>query len=196
MCAVGYFEQFGNCVVCPSASGASAGQLVGILLLLLALCGALFAVRALLPVDLLKLGLSMLQIIASASTAYTIPWPPAFTSFLSVLRVFLVDVVSITRTNCAQPLDYYASMTVVLVGVKVLLLLLLAGPAIWVRCRRRRWCDRLNVRAVQRQVLTSSFLAGQCLIDAESRSLGVSDCLSPHTCGRACERVHVSLYAQ
>ena len=50
---------------------------------------------------------------------YAIPWPPAFQSLLSALRVFLVDVVSITRTNCAQPMNYYASMVVVLVGVKL-----------------------------------------------------------------------------
>ena len=68
------------------------------------------------------------QIIASASNAYDIPWPSNFNSFLSTLRIFLVDVVSITRTSCAQPMNYYASLATVLVGVKVVLLLMLLGP--------------------------------------------------------------------
>ena len=57
-----------------------------------------------------------LQIIASASTAYSIPWPPSFNSLLSTLRIFLVDVVSITRTNCAQPMTYYGSLMTLLIG--------------------------------------------------------------------------------
>jgi hypothetical protein len=47
---------------------------------------------------------SMVQIIASANSAFDI---------LSLLRVFLVDVVAITQASCAQPMDYYASMMVV-----------------------------------------------------------------------------------
>ena len=64
-----------------------------------------------------------MQIIASASTAYSIPWPPSFNSLLSVLRIFLVDVVSITRTNCAQPMDYYGSLMTVLTGTVAFVLL-------------------------------------------------------------------------
>ena len=56
------------------------------------------------------------QVVASASSAYSIPWPPSFNSFLATLRIFLVDVVSITRTNCAQPMNYYGSLMTVLTG--------------------------------------------------------------------------------
>jgi hypothetical protein len=38
----------------------------------------LFLVRNLIPVDVVKVGLSMIQIIASGSTAYDIPWPGVF----------------------------------------------------------------------------------------------------------------------
>ena len=61
------------------------------------------------------------QIIASGSTAYDIPWPSGFMSFLDSLRVFLVDVISLTRANCAQPMSYYDSLVVVLVGFKIVL---------------------------------------------------------------------------
>ncbi len=54
--------QFGLCVQCPDSSGASAGAVVGIITLLVVVCGVLFALRAFLPVDVLKLGLSMLQV--------------------------------------------------------------------------------------------------------------------------------------
>ena len=62
VCADGYFEQFGKCVVCPTASGVSVVVILGILALLTTVGGVLFVVRALLPVDVLKLGLSMVQV--------------------------------------------------------------------------------------------------------------------------------------
>ena len=62
LCVDGYFEQFGVCVKCPASSGSSAGVVVGIVLLLVAVGLALFRYRTLLPVDVLKLGLSMLQV--------------------------------------------------------------------------------------------------------------------------------------
>ena len=62
-------------------------------------------------------GRVVVQIIASASTVYDIPWPPQFMSFISTMRVFLIDIVSITKANCAQPMNYYASMMLVLVGM-------------------------------------------------------------------------------
>ena len=62
MCAAGYYEQFGKCVSCPPSSGESVGALLGIGSLLLVLCGLLYTVREVLPVDQIKLGLSMLQV--------------------------------------------------------------------------------------------------------------------------------------
>lgn len=59
-------------------------------------------------------------------------------SFISSLRVFLVDVISLTRTNCTQPMTYYASMVVVLVGLKVVLMVLLVGPWAWGKLLRTK----------------------------------------------------------
>jgi hypothetical protein len=151
LCADGYFEQFGLCVTCPKSSGTSIGALLGLSLLLIATCGALYVVRDVLPIDVIKLGVSMLQIIASANSAYDIPWPRVFRRFLSSLRVFLVDVVSITQASCAQPMNYYASMMVVCVGLKLALALLLLGPWAWSRlsacnCRLTRAVHDLQVR--------------------------------------------------
>ena len=78
------------------------------------------------------------QIIASGSTVYDIPWPPEFMSFISTLRLFLVDVISITKASCAQPMNYYDSMVVVLLGMKIVLVLLLLGPWLWSTLRERR----------------------------------------------------------
>ncbi len=63
------------------------------------------------------------QIVASSSTSYSIPWPASFQRLQDVMKVFLVDIISITRTNCAQPMNYFDSLVVLLVGVKVVLLL-------------------------------------------------------------------------
>ena len=62
MCADGFFEQFAKCVACPPSGGASIGVLVGISATIVGLCIVVFLVRELLPVDVLKLGLSMLQV--------------------------------------------------------------------------------------------------------------------------------------
>ena len=62
LCVDGYFEQFGVCVQCPATGGASGGAVFGIILALAAVCYCIFRVRMLLPVDVLKLGLSMLQV--------------------------------------------------------------------------------------------------------------------------------------
>ena len=96
----------------------------------------------------------LLQIIASGSTVYDIPWPPQFMSFISTLRLFLIDVVSITKANCARPMTYYDSMMVVLVGTKLVLVLLLLGPWLWGRLRRSRLpvLSRHTDRSVQKLV--------------------------------------------
>jgi hypothetical protein len=62
VCADGYFEQFGKCTSCPTSQGKSVFALVGISVLLVGLCGLVYFFRSLVPVDVLKLGLSMLQV--------------------------------------------------------------------------------------------------------------------------------------
>ena len=72
-------------------------------------------------------------------------------SFISTLRLFLIDVVSITKANCAQPMNYYDSMVVVLVGTKIVLLLLLLGPWLWSRVRNSSFgvMERMRMRSVR-----------------------------------------------
>ena len=62
VCADGFFEQFGKCVACPSQVSASVGELFGISSVLIIVCTVLYVMRRLLPVDVIKLGLSMLQV--------------------------------------------------------------------------------------------------------------------------------------
>ena len=69
---------------------------------------------------------------------YNVPWPPQFMTFISSLRLFLVDVISITKANCARPMNYYDSMMVVLVGTKIVLALLVLGPWAWQKFRKSR----------------------------------------------------------
>jgi hypothetical protein len=139
---------------------------VGLALLFIALCAGLYIVREVLPIDVIKLGVSMVQIIASANSAYDIPWPSAFRRFLSLLRVFLVDVVAITQASCAQPMNYYASMMVVCVGLKIALALLLLGPWLWSKlsargCRLTRAVRDVQVRRQVAGVEASMTAAGR-----------------------------------
>ena len=100
---------------------------------------------------------------------YDIPWPPQFMSFISTLRLFLIDVVSITKASCAQPMNYYDSMMLVLVGMQIVLLLLLLGPWVWGKISAsqlnivRRWQQR-KVRSQVRPVnlMTQLVSASSC----------------------------------
>ena len=62
VCADNYFQQFGKCAQCPATETASVGELVGISFIIVLLFSALFYIRKIVPVDVLKLGLSMLQV--------------------------------------------------------------------------------------------------------------------------------------
>ena len=77
--------------------------------------GVLFAVRSMMPRGMMKIGISMLQIVASANSVYSIPWPSVFSNFLDLLKVFLVDVVTLTKANCARRMTYFESTAATLV---------------------------------------------------------------------------------
>jgi hypothetical protein len=95
VCSLGYFEQFGKCVPCPATAATSYVTLVGAAVVIIAIVGLLFKIRELLPMDLLKIGVTMAQIIASANSAYEIPWPKEFTSYLDNMKIFLVRIASV-----------------------------------------------------------------------------------------------------
>ena len=81
------------CICLPGPTKASSTSIVaslGIPLLLVVLFVTLFAIRSMAPRGMMKVGISMLQIVATANSVYTIPWPPAFSSFLDLLKIFLV----------------------------------------------------------------------------------------------------------
>ena len=72
-----------------------------------------------LRVGLSQVGISMLQIIASANSVYDIPWPTSFSAFMDVMKLFQVDLLTITKANCTVRLDYYQSLLLTLLLFKV-----------------------------------------------------------------------------
>ncbi len=50
--------------------------------------------------------------------------------------MFLADVISLTRANCAQPMNYYTSLVVVLVSFKLVLVLMLGLSWAWGRYKQ------------------------------------------------------------
>ncbi len=76
----------GRCVACPKDKGASVVTLLGIAVALLAAAVIMFRIRNVLPVGLIKLGVSLFQIIASGSTSYSIPWYAVVTAVVADLR--------------------------------------------------------------------------------------------------------------
>ena len=61
----------------------------------------------------------MLQIIASANSVYDIPWPTSFSAFMDVMKLFQVDLLTVTKANCTVRLDYYQSLLLTLLLFKV-----------------------------------------------------------------------------
>jgi hypothetical protein len=66
------------------------------------------------------------------------PPPPiqSFGSYLDTLKLFLVDIISLTKANCSNPMNYYQSLVLVLVGFKAALLTVVLAPVV-VHCARR-----------------------------------------------------------
>ena len=60
---------------------------VGLPLLLCMLFGLLFVLRSMAPRGMMKIGISMLQIVASANDVYDVPWPSSFSNLLDVMKV-------------------------------------------------------------------------------------------------------------
>lgn len=44
----------------------------------------------------------------------SIPWPAVFSEFLNVLKVALLDILTLTRTGCATPLSFYGTLLITL----------------------------------------------------------------------------------
>ena len=75
---------------------------------------------------------------AAAGVSYSIPWPTAFHAFIAALRIFLVDVIAMTKAGCPQRVTFYTSLVVTLLGLKVVVLLRLGVPWAWHRIAARR----------------------------------------------------------
>lgn len=161
VCENGWFEQFGRCSRCPSTSDGSVYRMVAGAVIVVVLFGLLFYIRALLPIDSLKVGLSLLQVIASANSAYNIPWPPAFKSLLDALQVVLVDIISLTRANCAQPMDYLMSVLVLVISFKIIIAIALSSAFLKrLVLRASRWALGVLARLRGRGAARSSARPG------------------------------------
>ncbi len=67
--------QFGKCKKCGTNQAASVVFVVGIVIVLAVVAVIVVRIRHLLPIEVIKLGVSMFQILASANSTYDIPWP-------------------------------------------------------------------------------------------------------------------------
>jgi hypothetical protein len=147
-CAVGYFPQFGRCAKCPATeSAASVVASIALPLVMVVLLGIMFLIRSLAPRGMMKVGVSMVQIIAAANSAYSIPWPSSFAALQNVLKLFLIDVISLSKADCASPVMYYKTLLITLLGFKGIIFAAIAASYTLQRLRNNRastgrWCGK------------------------------------------------------
>lgn len=89
------------------------------------------------------------------------PFLQSFGTYLDALKLFLVDVISLTKANCTSLMDYYQSLVLVLAGFKAALLLVVAAPVLVHCCKRMRqaWEHREESRLSIAGLAHLSFVA-------------------------------------
>ena len=70
---------------------------------------------------------------------------------LNVLKVFLVDLISLSRANCAQPMTFYATLVVTLLGFKAIVAAVAVTFLIYEHVRHRRRHRATGARASSRR---------------------------------------------
>jgi len=101
-------------------------------------CGAAL-VRQYLPQTTMKIGLAMLQIIGNANTAFSAPWPASFVTFANAMKVFMLELLALTRTSCATPVTFYTSFSFNVFGMTAVSLLIAIGVIGAARVRKASW---------------------------------------------------------
>jgi hypothetical protein len=155
-CAADFFPQYGTCSKCPAkASPASMLASVTLPMCIVVLFGIMFFVRSLAPRGMMKVGVSMVQIVAAANSAYSIPWPPSFASLQNAMKLFLIDVISLSKADCASPVLYYQTLLITLLGFKAIIIAAIAASYALQRLRERRartgrWCCLCGVAVARR----------------------------------------------
>ena len=86
VCAPGYFSEYGSCFQCPTAATpTTTAATVGLPLALVVVFALLFMVRHVAPDGMMKVGVTMFQVLASANNVYRVPWPTVGDCALSFL---------------------------------------------------------------------------------------------------------------
>lgn len=134
-CDTGYFQQYDSCIKCPKDVGMSAAMILAVSVAFIVAGYILFKLREVLPIVQIKVGVSMLQVLAAGNAAYNIPWPSAFSTFLNYIKVVLVDIAGLVPANCTQSMDYYKSLLIELLAFKGALILILLGPWVFDRIK-------------------------------------------------------------
>lgn len=142
VCDNGFFRQFGRCVRCPATGGNHLLAIVGIVAAACFVAGVLFALRRSLPMSPLSVSLSFAQILAASNSSYTIQWPAAFNALLEYFKVFMLDILTVLKADCAGRLTFLERMQFTLLlfvsGLAAALLLFTADRLRLEQKRRRR----------------------------------------------------------
>ena len=103
------------------------------------------------------------------------PLAPDFSNLLDVMKVFMVDIITVTKANCAARMDYYQQLLLTLMVFKTVLavVLLLA----WLVPRVQHWRRRLHHDARKRPlaVLTQRRSTSPAHSSSSSTSTADSD---------------------
>ena len=138
LCEPTHYLQFGQCLECPTNTASAWAFMVGAAAVASLLLVAAVAVREYLPQTVMKIGLAMLQIVGNANTAFAAPWPSQFVELATGMKVFMLELLTLTRTSCTTPVTFYTAFNVNVVGLTVVSAVVAAGAFVSSRYRRQR----------------------------------------------------------
>lgn len=151
------------------------GLIVGMAIAGAIFAGIVFRIRYSLPMGPIVVLLGFVQVVGAANSSYTIAWPAAFNSLVAMLKVFLLQVVTVLRAECASSMTYYDSMLVTLLLFVALISAVMAFMT-WSRVqleqkrfaksqsglRHRTTWQALRLLAWSRPLKPTTLVAGVC----------------------------------
>jgi len=130
-CAPGYRKNLGEeCSLCRDAIVTSVLAVTVGACVALALGWLIFRYRDVLPMSSFKVVVTAAQIVAAGEALFSPQWPPPFSTFVSTLRVLLLQFAGLMRASCSEAMSFYTVIIGTMVAFKLVVVLILCHAVV------------------------------------------------------------------